>query len=469
MRTHHLPTRMLLAVAAAATLAVVLVPLAATAPSYSGEPRHPFVTAVAYNQTTSVNDPVAYNRVKAAGALAARVGLYWPTIATRRPLNPANPADGAYSWTAYDNQIKLIAARGMTPLVMIYGTPIWARDSYGGPGYAPVPAALADFMRAAVARYSGTFQSLPRVKYWQIWAEPNINVRLSPQFKNGRSVAPAMYRTMLNAIAGPVHSVPGNLIVGGGLAPFAHTGSALTMAPLAFLREMLCMSTGSTPHATCSAKTNFDIWGIHPYTNGSPWHHAENVDDVSIPEIPQMQRLIQAAVAAGHVVSAQPVRYWVTEFSWDSKPPVTFGVDQQLEARWVSEAFFRMWMFKIEVVTWLSLRDVTGAPAGLYFQGATFTNDVAKPALNAFRFPFVAYPTKAGVFVWGRTPSGKPAIVTIERKSGTAWSTTATLKTDQYGVFAAVLPTAPTGVLRARNPSTTSPEFTVAPPTDVKL
>ena len=38
MPNRHLPTRMLLALAGAVVLAVVLVPLAATAPSYSGEP-----------------------------------------------------------------------------------------------------------------------------------------------------------------------------------------------------------------------------------------------------------------------------------------------------------------------------------------------------------------------------------------------------------------------------------------------
>ena len=309
------------------------------------------------------------------------------------------------------------------------------------------------------------------MKYWQLWAEPNINVRLSPQFLNGRAVAPAIYRTMLNAFAGPVHSVAGNLVVGGGLAPFQHTGSALTVAPLAFMRAMLCMSAAATPRATCTAKSSFDIWAIHPYTNGSPWHKALNRDDVSIPEIPKMQQLVQAAVAAGHVVGAQPMRYWVTEFSWDSNPPVSFGVPPQLEAQWVSEAFYRMWSFKIDLVTWLSLRDVKGAPAGLYFGGPAFAHDREKPALTAFRFPFVAYPVRAGVLVWGRAPAGKSAFVTIERKNGATWTTIATLKTDQFGVFVAGLKTASSGALRARvaSPSAVSLPFTVSAPKDVSM
>ncbi|MDX6513498.1 MAG: hypothetical protein QOE36_3002 [Gaiellaceae bacterium] len=469
MPSRNLPTRVLLAAAVAAVLAVLLVPLAASATT-AATPRHPFLTAIGYTQVSAPDQPLAFDRVKKAGAFGARVTLYWPTIAPTRPKEPTNPADPAYSWSASDGEIKRIAARGLSPLVMVYGTPKWAEAASGGAGAAPTTAALAAFTKAAVARYSGDSQALPRVRYWQLWAEPNIDRLLSPQFSGSTPVAAGIYRAMVNVFAPAVHAVPGNIVIAGGLAPFAHTGKALTAAPLRFMRAMLCMSAAANPRPTCAAKTSFDIWAIHPYTNGSPWHKALNRDDVSIPEIPQMEKLVQAAVSAGHVVGAKPVRYWVTEFSWDSNPPVSFGVPPQLEAQWVSEAFYRMWSFKIELVTWLSLRDVTGAPAGLYFGGSSFADDRPKPALAAFRFPFVAYPQKGRVLVWGRTPDSKAATVTIQRKSGSAWKSAATVKADRFGVFTSVLRTSPKGVLRARVASgSASLAFAVKAPKDVAL
>ena len=63
----------------------------------------------------------------------------------------------------------------------------------------PLPTMLADFARAAAERYSGTFEDLPRVKYWQVQNEPNLRLFFNPQFNGkGQKVSPTIYRRILN-------------------------------------------------------------------------------------------------------------------------------------------------------------------------------------------------------------------------------------------------------------------------------
>jgi hypothetical protein len=256
---------------------------------------------------------------------------------------------------------------------------------------------------------------------------------------------------MLNAFAGAVHEVHAdNLVIAGGTAPFttrAGKRSSWGPGPLLFLRTMLCFSKKLRP--TCSQKAHFDIWAHHPYTSGGPNHHANIRDDVSIADLPRMKALLDIGVSTGQIVSRQKLRFWVTEFSWDTNPPDPNAMPLSLQTRWVSEALYRMWTSGVSLVTWFSLADqqhgVSPYQSGLYFG-----NGIPKSTLRAFRFPFVAY-LKAGVIdVWGRTPSSKRGTVAIEQQSGGAWHRVGTVQTNPFGIFrTSHLPTGQ-GELRAR-------------------
>lgn len=106
------------------------------------------------------------------------------------------------------------------------------------------------------------------------------------------------------------------------------------------MRELLCLSPSLRP--TCSAETRFDVWSHHRYTSGGPTHQAVLRDDVSLGDLPEMRRVLDAAMRAGHVRSAGKPRFRVTEFSWDSSPPDPNGVPTALHTRWVAEALYRM-------------------------------------------------------------------------------------------------------------------------------
>jgi hypothetical protein len=441
--------------------------------------------------TTAVWDPggepaehlVALRRVRAAGARVIYVQLRWREIApAERPpgFDATDPTDPGYRWTSFDATLQRVVRMGLEPLVSVYGAPQWAEgDGQRPPGAVPGslrpdPVELGRFATAAAKRYSGNFQGLPRVRYWQLWAEQNLYFHLNPQLERETAVAPVWYRRMLNAFAARIHAVHrDNVVITGGLAPFtSHRGHQRFwgLGPLHFMRVMLCMGKDLKP--TCSARSQFDVWAHHPYTSGGPTHKAYLPDDVSLGDLPEMQRLLQAAIKHNRVSSRQRVRFWVTEFSWDTSPPDPKGVPARLHARWVAEALYRMWRSGITLVTWLQLRDtpmsVYYAQSGLYFQGRTIAEDKPKPALKAFRFPFVALPEGRRVIAWGRTPTSRSGVVVVESRGRQGWRRVARLRASRHGIFSAALsPSVRSRLVRARLPNgEASLPFRVVPTRD---
>jgi hypothetical protein len=385
-----------------------------------------------------------------------------------------DPADPLYHWEEYDNEIRAAVAAGLWPILDIQDAPAWAQSGSkqrlsDGP-VRPNTSMLAEFATAAARRYSGSYDALPRVKYWQIWNEPNLSIQLMPQSENEKIVSPSLYRSMVNAAATAIHRVHAdNVVIAGGLAPFGGTsndpsgGSVPTperIHPLTFMRQMLCMSDDPKPKPTCNAKSKFDVWSHHPYTYGGPTHHAYDPNDVSIGDLGEMRALLDAAGASRHIQTTQRLRFWVTEFSWDSSPPDPKGLPLALHARWVSEALYRMWLDGVSMVTWWLLRDEPFPPApgkgmfqsGLYFRGSNgVASDKPKPTLRAFRFPFVAFRQKDNsITFWGRTSTSTKRAVVVEQKQGTRWRKLATPGVDQYGIFRGSVTSGASGSLRAR-------------------
>jgi hypothetical protein len=470
---------------AVAGLFVVAMLAAATVAAQAG----PIVRGV-YADRPQGDDPtnnLVYERIAAAGASIARFTVTWrDMVPAKLPAawDPKSPADTSYAWGNLDSELRLAVANGLSPLVTILGAPAWAQEGHVADDLSstnPSPKALAAFATAMARRYNGKFEGLPRVRYWQAWNEPNITAYLVPQWsKKGADVSPDWYRQMLNSFADAIHAAaPGNVVVSAGLAPFTvNYASVKSIGPLRFMRELLCMSAGAHPHPVCNAKVKFDIWAQHPYTSGGPFHHAARPDDVSLGDLPKVKTLLQAAARAGHIVSQGPVRFWVTEFSWDTNPPDKHGVPVALHARWTAEALHQMWLSGVSAVVWLMLRDdpYPSSPlqAGLFYRGNTIANDRPKPALTAFEFPFVAYLNSGRISVWGETPHQQAGVIAIERRrsGSSAWQRIATLRT-QAGVFKATLRVAatPRDWLRAQllGSSTRSLAFSLTVPRDLAV
>jgi hypothetical protein len=409
---------------------------------------------------------LAFGHARQTGATVVRLILDWRGVAPRAPAggtDPANPAAAGYGWVSVDRQVRLAVQAGLQPILCIVDPPAWARAA-GPDGKGTLPTLrdpggdLGKFALAAARRYAGTFQGLPRVRYWQVWNEPNVTEYLDPQYADGEDASPAIYRQMVNAVADAVHSVHAdNLVIAGAQSPFTQ-GDASTdplahhvvIPPLRFMRELLCMSAGSNPKPTCNDPISFDAWSHHPYTSGGPMHRAALPDDVSLGDRPQMKRLLDAAAKAGHIRSRGTVRFWVTEFSWDSQPPDPKGVPVDLEAQWVAEALYRMWQSGVSLVTWFLVHDLDHFQSSLYRSGATIAADKPKPALASFRFPFVGHVVKGRVTVWGRTPWGRSGRVLVEEQRGRTWRQLGIVQTNRSGIFAKTFGPAVGRYVRAR-------------------
>lgn len=450
--------------------------------SLSAAPGRPLVTAVAdglFYVGPAAN--LAFARTRKAGATFVRLDVEWNRIAPdgeEKPagFDPSNPADPAYDWTRLDRAVKLAVANGLQPIVGVYGAPVWAQgreahpSSYSGFAagpYKPSPTELAEFAHAIAVRYSGSFEGHPRVGYWRVWNEPNLIGYLSPQFVKGKPFAPEWYRSMLNAFSDAVHSVHAdNVVVAGNLAPFGFKNAA--MGPLRFMRTLLCMSDGKSPTPVCDRPSALDVFTVHPYTSGGPTHHASSPNDVSVGDLQKVNRVLEAAVRYQQVRSLIPVRLWVTEFSWDTRPPDPnpLAVPIALQARWTADVLYRMWKSGVSLVTWFLLRDRLwpGSPyqSGLYFRsGVKMALDQPKPTLTAFRFPFVAYRQRHGTFVWGRTPGGRTGRVIVEQRRARIWKRLSTIRSDRYGIFTAVL-RRPIGKPKRRTPSVVRTGYSAA-------
>jgi hypothetical protein len=439
------------------TLAVGTVVLALAASTASAAPlRTGFLDPAASSRggDFDLNPADAMQASQDAGGSIVRLYLYWRNVAGSDP--PANPSDpDSYNWNAGDLQANVDAAQalGLQVMLTIRSAPKWAQrggsDSRGT--HNPDPAKLRDFTRAAVGRFSD-------VQYWGVWNEPNYATFLSPQYQDGKLVSPAMYRRLLNSAAGVLHN-HGKTVIAGETAPFSHwnsKGKPTAPGPLLFLRKLLCVDKSG--HATCKTNVHADVWATHPYTSGNAWHHALNPNDVSFGDLPAWVKLIRGASKAKHITNrngGHGVDLWITEFSWDTKPPDPKAVPTNLHKRWTAEALYRTWTFGIRALLWGQLRDYaigTNTTFGQYQSGLYYcdnsptledscssymdpSTDTAKPSLKAFRFPFVAYAGGGKIKIWGRTPDSAPGAVKITRVTNGNTVKMGTVTANGDGIF----------------------------------
>jgi len=432
----------------------------------------PLVTAISdpwlFN---SSQEETAFAKSRAAGASYVRLNLSWSSIAPgNRPdgFVASDPTTPGYSWGNADAIVEKAEAAGLTPILDISDTPGWAyaKKPQGVNAGTPKASALGEFASALAKHFDGSGdgtsgQQAPAAHVFQVWNEVNNSLFLGP-------VSAANYRGMVNAVANAVHAVDSrNVVIAGDLDPFGHPKGKKqrwnSQAPLAFMRSLLCLSKGAHPHKTCGSTIHFDVWSHHPYTFNGPFGHARNSDDISLGDLPRMRALLQAGVRLHRVVSPHAVKFWVTEFSWDTNPPRRHAAPSSLAARWTAEAFYQMWRSGVSLVTWFGLQDRGGSSqyqSGLYRHSKSLDNAAAKPGLTAFRFPFVAYLGNGGVTVWGRNATSNKQVVTIQRRHGSSghWTTVAKIRSNSSGIFKGTLRLAATGKdsLRASAPGSGS-------------
>jgi hypothetical protein len=371
---------------------------------------------------------VRLDEARAAGATVVRIDAGWP--AARRPRRPTDPADPAYAFGAVDDAVRAATSRGLRALLSFTGAPRWAEGSRrprSAPrgSWRPSPEAVGAYGEALARRYAGAFPdparagaALPRVTAFQLWNEPNLGKYLSPQWRrSGRHfvpAAPAHYRRMLNAFfAGVRRGQPRATVVTAGTAPFGDPPGGQRTPPARFVRELL------------RRPVRFDVLAHHPYSVSGPFRRALNRDDVSLPDVGKLTRPLRAAERAGRVLPRRRARkrLWITEVSWDSRPPDPDGVPAAVHARWLAEALYVLWRQGAATVLWFQVRDQPPRPSypTTSQSGVLLRDGRPKLALRAFAFPFVARRARGGrrVTVWARAPAA--GTLTVERRAAGGW------------------------------------------------
>jgi hypothetical protein len=356
--------------------------------------------------------------VQGLGVTTVRFTIHWDTVAPTRPARALAANDPAYRWGGIDDVLKGLHARGIEPLVTLYGTPGWA-NGHRKPNVAPKSSStFANFAYAAAKRYRF-------VRKWTIWNEPNQRVALA-------QTSPRLYVTrLLNPAYAALHHANRRALVAGGVtAPRGNQGG---YGPLAWVRGM------------AAAHAKLDAYAHNPYATRpleSPLRGAcPYCDVISVANLSRLSREVQRDLGR------RPI--WLTEYGYQTNPPDRFfGVSPNTQAQYVSEAAMRTYQLPgVTILIQYLLRD---EPLLDRFQSGLFTvSGVAKPAYYAFRFP-LAEVKRSGTrtALWGQIRPGKGVrTYRLQIRSGSSWRWSGpTRRTTAAGFFAVTVP-APRGAL----------------------
>jgi hypothetical protein len=403
-----------------------------------------------------------FDRTADAGAGFIRLNVPWGGVAPTEPSDARDPADPAYGFAALDAAVKDAGARRLDVLFLTFRAPSWAEgknrpENADAGTWKPNPSAFGDFGTALATRYSGQYPDpngpglLPRVKYFEAWNEPNLPQYITPQFKGKKSKAPAHYRKLLNAFYDAVHDVKAsNQVVGPGTSPFGDDPGGNRHKPLRFMREVFCLTGQKSPKAKNNCKTKdlpkLDIVSHHPIAawGGGPQNKAFTNDDITTADLERVVKVMRTAEKAGNVLPKQGKKskrrkLWVTEFFYFSNPPlmgVPFTEKLAKHARFIEESLFVFWKDGASAALYYGLGDTVSSfsnpdpfSSGLYFDDGT-----PKPALTAFRFPFVTERDSAKkIMVWGKAPvTGK---LKVQEKRSSGWKTIKRINVKKGKVF----------------------------------
>jgi len=346
-----------------------------------------------YDEAQTLYGPVdvTFPTLKQLHVQEIRLNLYWGGkygVASRRPARATNPNDPAYDWSLYDRTVAYATQAGIHVLFSVYGTPSWANGGRG-PNVAPTRGTdLRNFALAAATRYSGSFlgtdgKTIPAVKDWLAWNEPNNPVFLTPQFKRSGSkwiVQSAIdYAKICNAIYNGIHAsmTVNERVACGGTAPRGNNNpnsSRPSVSPLAFLRAVKNAGLKS-----------FDAWAHHPYYAGPADQPTTKpvtakgapATAVTLGNISDLIRLVTQLYGNK--------RIWITEYGYQTNPPDSiFGVTYAKQAAYLTQAFgIAKANPRIDMMLWFLLRDDPN-PNG-WQSGLITARGAKKPSFKAFQ------------------------------------------------------------------------------------
>ncbi|HVR05218.1 MAG TPA: cellulase family glycosylhydrolase [Solirubrobacteraceae bacterium] len=402
----------------------------------------------------------AVAQMKHLGVKAVRIELHWQDVApgansaTKPSFEATNP--GLYAWGAYDWAIDKAHELGWKVLLTVTSpVPRWATSNHRAP-YDTSPNArdFKEFM-TAVGRHYGS-----QVALYAIWNEPNDAAFLLPQFNaNGQPVSPRIYRGLYQEgyaglqAAGMAHP---NVLIGE-TAPSGYDSLSRRkireerheihdVAPLAFLRGMLCLNANYRKAGSCGP-LHASGYAHHAYSNRlGPYYRPSGRDEVMIGVLPRLENALNLAARAGAINGGLPI--YLTEFGVQSKPNRYLGVSPAKQAEYDAIAEYIAWRDpRVAAFSQYLLRDdpVGGAPGsgarGGYvgFQsGLEYVNGQPKPLYDAWPVPLAVFKTGGRYSLWGlvRPAAGVTRVKILVKTGGSRkYRVLKTVQTDSLGYW----------------------------------
>jgi hypothetical protein len=414
---------------------------------------------------TGSQEPLWLQRTTATGAKMVLLEVDWLSVEPNAPpagVDPTNPAGPQYDFSYLDARVKEFAGSGLSVAFLVTDAPPWA-EAPGGPAnfeadgsWQPNATAYGQLAKALATRYSGSYPdpmnpgaALPRVRYFQAWGEANFSIHLAPQWaRSGNSwvpVGPSIYRNMLNAFYAGIKSVHSdNVVITTGFGPYGDppgpcsgsqgVGAGCRMHPALFARTLMCLTGQALRTTSCPNPPRFDALAMDPYQVSSPTTPAFNIDDVTSPDLGKLTRILNKAGRSGRALPQGHKQLWVTEFSYDSNPPNPGAVSLTTQARWLEQALYLFWKQGVSTAVWYLVADqVPTYDPNHYYSGVYFNNGARKPSFEAYRFPFLVWPSGRSATVWGIAPRGGTLVV--QRQQGRSWKALFRIRVSAGGVF----------------------------------
>jgi hypothetical protein len=422
--------------------------------------------AVYFEGSTDLLSPVtrphAIAQLQSLGVTALRVELSWydvapgPKSATKPSFDATNPA--SYDWGEYDALIGEAQRLHWKVLLTVTSpVPRWATSNKRAP-YVTSPDDL-DFEQfmTAVARHYGS-----GVLY-SIWNEANHPAFLRPQFNShGQPTSPRVYRGLYQA--GYAGLVAGGLahpqVLMGETAPFGYDtvnvrkeGSRALLhdvAPLAFLRGMLCLNAHYKKSGSCGELQTAG-YAHHAYTlPAGPYYKPpcpSECDDVTIGVLSRLSNALNLAAHAHAIPGGVPI--YLTEFGVQSVPNSELGVSLARQAQFDAIDERIAWSNpRVAAFSQYLLKDdpLSSGHAGASVHGGfvgfqTGLETVAgkpKPLYHSWPLPLTVTKRGHGYSLWGlvRPALGSTkATILVKRKGAKKYTTLKTVTTNALGYW----------------------------------
>ena len=286
---------------------------------------------------------VAFRQLRKLGASTLRINVQWfLTMPQAQATATTKPIQVLYDWSIWDDAINRARQYGIDVQLDLTGDPpTWACGASLEPntcdGYKPNAAEFQEFAQAAAAHFGR------RVTRYSVWNEPNWHTWLRPHRQ-----APLIYRRLYQAgYAGVKAGNPRAKVLMGETAPYYRPN--LSMAPLHFIRKMVCVNKRFKPIRGAKRKCTggplkLDGYAHHPYDfTVPPQRKRENKDDVTMANLGALNATLARLRKERLIVpSVKKTPVFLTEHGYyvnRPETPANRGRSDSTRAKWTVQAY----------------------------------------------------------------------------------------------------------------------------------